>query len=94
MVRRAISDEKQRRRQHWAWYMYDFGNSAYAAVVLLAVYATYFKKLQEFGYRGDAVVEVSAMIFNRPEYDPKEAARKSYAALVAGLEKAGLARGK
>lgn len=27
-----------------AWYLYDFGNSAYASVVLLAVYATYFQK--------------------------------------------------
>ena len=33
------SKKKQRR----AWYMYDFGNSAYAAVVLLAVYSKYFK---------------------------------------------------
>jgi len=31
------------RRERWAWYMYDFGNSAYAAVVLLAVYSAYFK---------------------------------------------------
>ncbi|MCD6494901.1 MFS transporter [Candidatus Bipolaricaulota bacterium] len=31
------------RRERTAWYMYDFGNSAYAAVVLLAVYAAYFK---------------------------------------------------
>ncbi|MCJ7623476.1 MAG: MFS transporter, partial [Anaerolineaceae bacterium] len=38
------SDLKQKRRAQWAWYMYDFGNSAYAAVVLLAVYATYFKE--------------------------------------------------
>jgi UMF1 family MFS transporter len=30
-------------REHWAWYLYDFGNSAYAAVVLLAVYSAYFK---------------------------------------------------
>ena len=30
-------------RERWAWYLYDFGNSAYAAVVLLAVYAAYFK---------------------------------------------------
>jgi UMF1 family MFS transporter len=30
-------------RERWAWYLYDFGNSAYAAVVLLAVYATYFE---------------------------------------------------
>ena len=31
------------KRERWAWYLYDFGNSAYAAVVLLAIYATYFK---------------------------------------------------
>jgi MFS transporter, UMF1 family len=43
MNRKAIGDDKQRKRQHWAWYMYDFGNSAYAAVILLAVYSAYFK---------------------------------------------------
>jgi UMF1 family MFS transporter len=31
------------RRERWAWYLYDFGNSAYASVVLLAVYAAYFQ---------------------------------------------------
>jgi len=31
------------RRESWAWYLYDFGNSAYAAVVLLAVYSAYFQ---------------------------------------------------
>lgn len=31
------------RKERWAWYLYDFGNSAYAAVVLLAVYSAYFK---------------------------------------------------
>jgi inosose dehydratase len=56
-------------------------------------YGAYFKKLQGYGYRGDVVVEVSAMIFKQPSYEPHEAARKSYAALAAGLEKAGLARG-
>jgi len=35
---------KQKKRAQWAWYLYDFGNSAYAAVVLLAVYAAYFKQ--------------------------------------------------
>ena len=30
-------------RDRWAWYLYDFGNSAYAAVVLLAVYSAYFQ---------------------------------------------------
>jgi UMF1 family MFS transporter len=31
------------RRERWSWYLYDFGNSAYAAVVLLAVYSAYFQ---------------------------------------------------
>jgi UMF1 family MFS transporter len=40
----SISREaKSTRRERWAWYLYDFGNSAYAAVVLLAVYSAYFK---------------------------------------------------
>src|SRR3990172_8402607 len=34
---------KVARRERWAWYFYDFGNSAYAAVVLLAVYSAYFQ---------------------------------------------------
>ena len=36
-------EQKSTRRERWAWYMYDFGNSAYAAVILLAVYSAYFK---------------------------------------------------
>ena len=32
-------ESKQKKRAQWAWYLYDFGNSAYAAVVLLAVYS-------------------------------------------------------
>lgn len=31
------------KRERWAWYWYDFGNSAYAAVVLLAVFSAYFQ---------------------------------------------------
>mgnify|MGYP006883161977 FL=1 len=38
-----MSEKKIVNREHRAWYMYDFGNSAYAAVVLLAVYSAYFK---------------------------------------------------
>ncbi len=38
------SVRKQKKLAQWAWYFYDFGNSAYAAVVLLAVYASYFKQ--------------------------------------------------
>lgn len=38
-----LSTKKPRNREHIAWYMYDFGNSAYASVILLAVYSAYFK---------------------------------------------------
>ena len=38
-----IVDIKIKKGNQWAWYMYDFGNSAYAAVILLAVYSAYFK---------------------------------------------------
>lgn len=40
---KTLTDSNARKRNHWAWYMYDFGNSAYAAVILLAVYSAYFK---------------------------------------------------
>jgi UMF1 family MFS transporter len=35
--------QQSTRRERWSWYLYDFGNSAYAAVVLLAVYAAYYQ---------------------------------------------------
>ena len=38
-----MARNKEINREHRAWYMYDFGNSAYAAVVLLAFYSAYFK---------------------------------------------------
>jgi MFS transporter, UMF1 family len=41
MSSQVVSPELRRQRR--AWYMYDFGNSAYAAVVLLAVYSAYFQ---------------------------------------------------
>jgi UMF1 family MFS transporter len=50
--RRAITDDKLRNRLHWAWYLYDFGNSAYAAVVVLAVYSAYFKGTVAGGAQG------------------------------------------
>src|SRR5574338_122506 len=40
------------KRERWAWYMYDFGNSAYAAVVLFAVYSAYFKQTVVGGAEG------------------------------------------
>ena len=39
----ATATSRSTRRGRWAWYLYDFGNSAYAAVVLLAVYSAYFQ---------------------------------------------------
>ncbi len=43
---------KSTRRERWAWYLYDFGNSAYAAVVLLAVYSAYFQGVVVGGAEG------------------------------------------
>ena len=40
------------RRERVAWYLYDFGNSAYASVVLLAVYSAYFKNQVVGGAEG------------------------------------------
>lgn len=39
----AVSAPMSTRRERWSWYLYDFGNSAYASVVLLAVYSAYFQ---------------------------------------------------
>jgi UMF1 family MFS transporter len=36
--------DRESTRSRLAWYAYDIGNSAYAAVVLLAIYAAYFKE--------------------------------------------------
>ena len=38
-----IKNLKSSNKEQLAWYLYDFGNSAYAAVILLAVYSAYFK---------------------------------------------------
>lgn len=38
-----LSQPVSTRKERWSWYLYDFGNSAYAAVVLLAVYSAYFQ---------------------------------------------------
>lgn len=50
------------RRERWAWYLYDFGNSAYAAVVLLAVYALYFKEEVVGGAEGSRLWGLSVGI--------------------------------
>jgi UMF1 family MFS transporter len=49
-------------RERWAWYLYDFGNSAYAAVVLLAVYSAYFKGSVVGGVHGSFLWGLSVAI--------------------------------
>jgi MFS transporter, UMF1 family len=51
-TRELAHDAKLLRRKRWAWYFYDFGNSAYAAVVLLAVYSAYFQGTVVGGAQG------------------------------------------
>jgi MFS transporter, UMF1 family len=41
----SIAIDKSIRRSRWSWYLYDFGNSAYASVVLLAVFSAYFSSV-------------------------------------------------
>jgi UMF1 family MFS transporter len=54
--------QKTRVREHWAWYLYDFGNSAYAAVVVLAIYSAYFKGSVVGGAEGTRLWGVSVGI--------------------------------
>lgn len=49
MNKQLPNPEKRARR---AWYLYDFGNSAYAAIILLAVFSVYFKNVVVGGAAG------------------------------------------
>ncbi|MBN1814829.1 MAG: MFS transporter [Anaerolineae bacterium] len=55
-------EQKSTRRERWSWYMYDFGNSAYAAVVLLAVYSAYFQGAVVGGAEGSRLWGVAVGI--------------------------------
>ena len=48
----TASEPVSTRRERVSWYLYDFGNSAYASVVLLAVYSAYFKNQVVGGAEG------------------------------------------
>ena len=50
------------KRPRWSWYFYDFGNSAYASVILLAVYSAYFKGSVVGGAEGTRLWGISVGI--------------------------------
>lgn len=50
------------RRERWAWYMYDFGNSAYASIILLTVYSVYFKDKVVGGAEGTRLWGLAVLI--------------------------------
>ncbi|MBP6802671.1 MAG: MFS transporter, partial [Chloroflexi bacterium] len=58
----TITPAASTRRERWAWYLYDFGNSAYAAVVLLAVYSAYFQGTVVGGAEGSRLWGLSVGI--------------------------------
>jgi len=47
------------KRAHWAWYLFDFGNSAYAAWFVLAVYSAYFQDTVVGGAEGSRPVGIA-----------------------------------
>lgn len=47
------------KRPRWSWYFYDFGNSAYASVILLAVFSAYFKNVVVGGAEGTRLWGIS-----------------------------------
>jgi len=58
----SLTDEKHNSRRRWLWYLYDVGNSAYAAVVILAIYAAYFKGHVVGGAEGSRLWGISVGI--------------------------------
>jgi sugar phosphate isomerase/epimerase len=55
-------------------------------------YVEYLTMLRNSNCQADVVVEVSAQLHNRTDYDPRAAAKKSYAPIAAAFKQAGLKR--
>lgn len=62
MDQNTLSPAKTTKKERWAWYAYDIGNSAYAAVVILAIYAAYFKGHVVGGAEGSRLWGISVGI--------------------------------
>ena len=56
-------------------------------------YPAFVKLLDSLGYDGYLTCEVSGMIWNKPDYDPIEAAKFCYRTLSGAIEAAGVTRG-
>lgn len=66
MTTATLTKPLSTRKERIAWYLYDFGNSAYAAVVLLAVYSAYFQGTVVGGAEGSRLWGIAvgiAMLF-------------------------------
>jgi inosose dehydratase len=57
-------------------------------------YSELFRLLKAGGYAGDVCCEVSGMVWDRPEYDPRAAARTCYANIAPAFEAAELRRAR
>ena len=57
-----INHSKSPLSQRWLWYLFDVGNSSYAAVVILAIYAAYFKSHVVGGVEGSRLWGISVGI--------------------------------
>jgi Permeases of the major facilitator superfamily len=58
----SSNESKVVKRSRWSWYFYDFGNSAYASVILLAVFSSYFKNVVVGGAEGTRLWGISVGI--------------------------------
>ena len=54
-------------------------------------YPRFLRAMERAGYRGAITVEISVMVQRRPDYDPAEVARRSFAILTAAGRAAGVA---
>lgn len=61
-TKNLLDQTKAARHARHAWYFYDFGNSAYAAVILLAVFSAYFKNVVVGGAEGTRLWGISVGI--------------------------------